>query len=148
MRTNTDCSVYNYYRNSATGLEEWRRTLLDAVHWESGSGIDVTRAGIAPGSYADALTTVYIPFGVSADGGQKTYLPPLEFAALDPDAAARHWTLAPGQDRLIMGEAPELAPGESPKALTGKYDNCVTVRSVAALNFGSAAMQHWEVVCT
>lgn len=133
-------TIYNQYRNRATNTVEWLRTVLtgqraggrDAVHWEDNKATNVIASGLAT---ADAVNVI-IWFSADADG--KTYLPPKAFAALSPEAASLHWTLAP-QDRMVKG----VTTGTIDAAMAG--DAAATITSVDTMDYGSEAMRHWEV---
>lgn len=135
-------TLFNQYKNLETNAVEFRRTLLSgerrpgkpAVHWENNKATNVIASGLTT---ADAVN-VMIWFSVDAEG--KTYLPPKAYAALPPEALDQHWTLAP-QDRLVKGDVPD-APINDIVAL---YDDVTTITSVDTMDYGSPAMQHWEV---
>lgn len=134
MNTNTIATLFNQYKNYETNAVEIHRTLLNAVHWENNKATNVLTSGI---SQADS-TCVMIWFSVEAEG--KTYLPPKQYAALPPDQVGKHWTLAQ-QDRLVKGNVPDAPIND----VVAQNDDVITITSVDTMDYGSPAMQHWEV---
>lgn len=100
LTANTPATLYNKYVNPLTRKEEWRRTELDAVHWENNKAANVKASGIAS---ADS-TEVMIWFSVGAGG--KQYVEAKRYTALPPDEVDGYWTLAEMDDRLIKGIVP------------------------------------------
>lgn len=135
-------TIYNKYRNRTSNKEEWLRTVLtgrraggrDAIHWEDNRAANVIASGLTT---ADA---VEVMIWHTVDTGGKTYLPPKAFAALSPEDAIKHWTLAP-QDRLLKGAAPDGTLND----ILPYCDAEITITSVDAMDYGSDAMRHWEV---
>lgn len=140
-------TIYNRYQNAETRKEEWRRTVLSgrravggghAVHWENNRATNVITSGLAA---ADAVS-VMIWFSVTAEG--RTYLPPMEYAALSPAEVGRYWTMTPGHDRLLKGVGPAV-DGDITIGKIAARDGCITITSVDAMDFGRPHMHHWEV---
>lgn len=140
MLTNTAATLYNEYTNPDTKRKEWRRTELEAVHWENNKATNVIQSGLAS---ADS-TFIMIWFSVTTTDG-RTYLPPKQYAALPADRVDSHWTLLPMHDRMIKGIVPGPAVAESLADLDKEYDDLITVKSVDTMDYGSPAMHHWEV---
>lgn len=88
--------------------------------------------------------TLFIPFTISTD---KTYLPPKQYLALADKS--RNWTIFEGGENsgtecwFIKGEqAEDIYPFATARE---KHDYCYRVTTVDFLDYGSEAMQHWEV---
>lgn len=140
MLTNTAATLYNEYVNPDTKRKEWRRTELDAVHWENNKATNVIASGLES---ADS-TFLMIWFSVQASDG-RTYLPPKQYAALSAAEVDRHWTLWPMHDRMIKGIVPGPAVVETLADMDKAYDDLITVKSVDTMDYGSPSMKHWEV---
>ncbi|MBW7573913.1 hypothetical protein [Caproiciproducens faecalis] len=123
-------TIYNYTKAG------YNRTVLRGVLWEDTKAKNVNKTG----STSVDSARVFVPFSV--DSGGATYKSPAEYQAYPTGA----WTLQIKQkDFIVKGECPfVLVPGGSIAELTTNYD-ALTITSVTACDFGSAAMHHWEV---
>lgn len=123
-------TIYNYTK---TG---YNRTVLHGVLWEDTKAKNVNKTG----STAVDSVRVFIPFNV--DSGGAMYKPPAEYQAA-PDRA---WTMQIKQkDFIVKGECPYApTPGGSIAELTTNYE-ALSITSVTTCDYGSKAMQHWEV---
>lgn len=140
MRCNTDCTIYNYYRNVSSGVEEVITTHLDGVFWESRKAVNRIKAGMTE---ADSMT-VYIPLDVTATGS-KPYIDPVKYALLSPEDARKHWTLTEGTDYIAKGiTATASTSRELKEVMSGAYEH-FKITSVDPKLFGSGNMRHWEV---
>lgn len=113
-------------------------TVLRGVFLDESKAVNVRESGLEG---ADAAT-LYIPFGISTPG--KTYLPPMVYwASQDKDA---HWTLSTqgkgGTTFFVSGEVVEDITFDR---MNMTHDGVYLITKVDAKNFGSPAVQHWEV---
>ena len=120
--------------------------LLRDVMLQARNGQSVQRRGDAEETQA----TLYIPLSVHAvnpAGEALTFLPPLEYAScMDPE---KHWTLQPEGESA--GRCSFFVKGEIPEACTlaearEKYDYVYIVAGWQLHDYGSRALQHYEVV--
>jgi len=115
VRTNTDCTLYA--KTIVNGAEVYTRSVILAVMWENRKAANVIRSGPIE---ADAVR-VFIPFARGA----------LSFKA---------------GDVLVKGVVTDtVGTGFTLSALKAKYANAVTVRSVDTMDYGSPALQHWQI---
>ena len=96
------------------------------------------------------MRSLYVPLSVHAvneTGEPLTFLPPLEYArCTDPE---KHWTLQPEGESA--GRCSFFVKGEIPEACSlaearEKYDYVYIVAGWQLHDYGSRALQHWEVV--
>lgn len=120
MRTNTAMTLYS--KAIVAGDEVWTRSVVDAVEWENADiANNSSRVGSAGVLEADQVT-VFIAFSV-----------------------APNLVINPG-DYIAMGELDdEITSGFTITNLRRTYRDVAVVRRVNRLDFGSYAMQHWEV---
>ena len=115
MRTNADLTIY--HKSVVAGAESWTRQAVTAVMWENRKAANVLRSGLLE---ADSVT-VYVPF-------------------------ARGDIAVKAGDVLVKGIVTDtIGPGFTITALKAKYADVVTVRSVDTMDYGSVAMQHWQI---
>ena len=129
------------YHSDSPFLVHLRGVMLQALNGQS-----VQRRGDAE----ENQTTLYIPLSVhalNAAGETLTFLPPLEYArCTDPE---KHWTLQPEGESsgrgsvFVKGEIPEPC---SLAEAREKYDYVYIVAGWQLHDYGSRALQHWEVV--
>ena len=117
-------------------------TVLRGVLLAATKAINVRESGLEG---ADAVS-LYIPFNVEAVDGEtkeaKQYAGPVEFWRAERRDGL--WTLSTGGDTFVVkGEAVE--PGASFERISLTYDGVYTVTKVDERDFGSPALQHWEV---
>ena len=120
--------------------------ILRPVMLQALNGQSVQRRGDAE----ENQTTLYIPISVHAvnmAGEPLTFLPPLEYArCTDPE---KHWTLQPEGESagrcsfFVKGEIQETC---SLAEAREKYDYVNIVAGWQLHDYGSRALQHWEVV--
>ena len=129
------------YHSDSPFLVHLRGVMLQALN-----GRSVQRRGDAE----ENQTTLYIPLSVqavNATGEPLTFLPPLEYArCTDPE---KHWTLQPEGESA--GRCSFFVKGEIPEACSlaearEKYDYVYIVAGWQLHDYGSRALQHWEVV--
>ena len=121
-------------------------TLLRGVMLQALNGQSVQRRG----DQEETIATLYVPLSVNAinqPGENVSFLPPLEYARCsDPE---KHWTLqAEGES---AGRGSFFVKGEIPEACTlaearEKYDFVYVVAGWQLHDYGSRALQHYEVV--
>jgi len=120
--------------------------LLRSVMLQALNGQSVQRRG----DTEENQTTLYIPLSVRAEnaaGEPLTFLPPLEYArCTDPE---KHWTLQPEGESA--GRCSFFVKGEIPEACSlaearEKYDYVYVVAGWQLHDYGSRALQHYEIV--
>ena len=120
--------------------------ILRSVMLQALNGQSVQRRG----DTEENQTTLYIPLSVHAEnaaGESLTFLPPLEYARCpEPE---KHWTLQPEGESA--GRCSFFVKGEIPEACTlaearEKYDFVYIVAGWQLHDYGSRALQHYEVV--
>lgn len=134
MISNCDITIYNKY--IVNRAEQWQRTVILQVAWESTKAI----AGQRFQQPANTVT-IFIPFDRKATG----YATPKQWQALT-DKTGR-WTLQEG-DVIVRGSVDDEIVGDfTITSLRAAYDDVVSIASVDAMDLGSASMQHFEVGC-
>ena len=121
-------------------------TLLRGVMLQALNGQSVQRRG----DQEETIATLYVPLFVNAinpSGEKVSFLPPREYArCTEPE---KHWTLqAEGES---AGRGSFFVKGEIPEACTlaearEKYDFVYVVAGWQLHDYGSRALQHYEVV--
>ena len=121
-------------------------TLLRGVMLQALNGQSVQRRG----DQEETIATQYVPLSVhatNAAGENATFLPPLEYARCsDPE---KHWTLqAEGES---AGRGSFFVKGEISEACSlaearERYDYVYVIAGWQLHDYGSRALQHWEVV--
>ena len=131
MLTEADCTIYNKYMVGR--VDTWQRVQIEGVHWEQRHARE--------GSEDNDFTLVFIPFARGDD-----YLKPRAWQALASKSGA--WTLQIG-DVIVKGlVSDELVTGTFTLSnLKAAYDDVLMIGSVDTRDFGSSAMQHWELTC-
>jgi hypothetical protein len=115
MRTNANLTIY--HKSIVARAESWSREAVQDVMWENRKAANVIQSGLLE---ADSVT-VYIPF-------------------------ARGDISVKAGDVLVKGIVTDtIGPSFTITNLKAKYDDVVTVRSVDTMDYGSAAMQHWQI---
>lgn len=128
MQTNAMITIYNHYIDQKTQEDHYQRTMIGPVFWDSASLID------------EEEVTVYVPF---ASSSERQYVGPKAFAALEDKSA--YWTLDM-EDKIVRGVI-DFEPDANQRIgkLEQMYDNVITIKRVDTRDYGSKAMQHWEV---
>ena len=129
MITESDCTIYNKHQVSRVDI--FYRVQIEGVHWEQRHARE--------GNEDNDFTLVFIPFARGED-----YLKPREWQALSNKS--EHWTLQIG-DVIVKGlVSDELVAGTFTLSnLKAAYDDVLMIASVDTRDFGSSALQHWEV---
>ena len=147
MYTPHTVTLYNGIRSASSLSTEYNVTILRNVFLDISKGANVIKSGLES---ADAAT-LFIPFAVeavnAATGEAQQYVLPKEYA----QAADRSglWTIQPGGAAgssmcfFAKGEVVEL--NADFQTVNGNHDDVFRVSSVDVRDFGSSAMQHWEV---
>jgi hypothetical protein len=117
MKTNADLTLYMGGVNPVTRTEEWTRVQVRAVFWEDRKAANVLRSGNLE---ADRVA-VYIPL---ARGPLALKIGDVMVKGLVSDEITQNFTMAD---------------------LRRKYSDVATIRSVDTMDYGSPAMQHWEL---
>jgi len=129
------------YHSDSPFLVHLRGVMLQALNGQS-----VQRRG----DQEETNSSLYVPLSVhavNAAGESLTFLPPLEYArCTDPE---KHWTLQPEGESA--GRCSFFVKGEIPEACSlaearEKYDYVYIVAGWQLHDYGSRALQHWEVV--
>lgn len=120
--------------------------LLRGVMLQALNGQSVQRRG----DQEETITTLYVPLSVhatNAAGEKLSFLPPQEYArCTDPE---KHWTLQ--TEAESAGRGSFFVKGEIPAACTlaearEKYDYVYVVAGWQLHDYGSRALQHYEIV--
>lgn len=135
-------TLYNVTEDPETLVQVTGITVLQNVFLDASKAANAKLTGPEG---ADAVALI-IPFDVNAtDGGTgqaKTYAEPVAYAAAADKSGL--WTLEPGgRCFFIKGVVVEM--GASFQELNANHDGVYKVTKVDTKDFGSAAMQHWEV---
>ena len=120
--------------------------LLHGVMLQVMNGRSVQRRG----DVEESRATLYVPLTVRAEnaaGEELSFLPPRDYARCsDPE---KHWTLQPEGESA--GRCSFFVKGEIPEACSlaearEKYDYVYVVAGWQLHDYGSRALQHYEVV--
>ena len=120
--------------------------ILRSVMLQALNGQSVQRRG----DQEETNANLYVPLSVRAEnaaGEPLTFLPPLEYARCpEPE---KHWTLQP--EGQTAGRCSFFVKGEIPEACSlaearEKYDFVYIVAGWQLHDYGSLALQHYEVV--
>ena len=141
-------TVYNIVRETAQDTMEDMVTnyitILRGVMLQASKAVNVRRTGLES---ADAVD-LYIPFttpAVGADGADKRFATPLEFAAASDKTGI--WTLSANgkgcTTLFVKGEV--IEPRMTAQQLEAAYDGCYKVTKVDELDYGGSEMLHWHV---
>lgn len=117
-------------------------TILRGVFLDASKATNVRESGLEG---ADAVT-LHVPFSVTAVDGvtdaEKKYVGPMEFWRAEDKSGI--WTLSIDRNTFFCkGEVVE--PDRSEEYINLRYDGVYTVTKIDTKDFGSPAMQHWEV---
>ena len=117
-------------------------TILRGVMLQASKAVNVRESGLEG---ADSVN-LYIPFAVEAvdgiTGKEKTYAEPQEFFNASDKTGL--WTLSVnGNGGITFFVKGEFATENETLALS--QDGCYTVTKVDEKDYGSPAMQHWQV---
>lgn len=117
MRTNSDCTIFIGGVNPVTREQEWTRVQVRAVQWENRKAANVLQSGNLEADQA----AIYIPL-------------------------ARGPLALKTGDVIVRGlAADEIGSSFTISDLKRKYADVLTIRSVDLLDYGSPALQHWQV---
>ena len=127
---NSDITIYNKYIENRS--EKYKRTVIPDVVWQATDAISRAKEQVAANS-----ALIMIPFALGAE-----YQKPKVWAT-DRDG----WTLQEG-DVVVRGiVTDEITTEYGISNLQKDYDDVLTIFSIAAMDEGSANVQHWELNC-
>jgi hypothetical protein len=131
---NCNITIYNKYIENR--VEKWQRAEILEVGWEDTKAVNSQRFGTAAN-----LAVVFIPFDRKATG----YASPKTWQALT-DKSDR-WTLQEG-DVIVRGiVTDEIDSNFTITDLRAENDHVFAIASVDEMDYGSPAVQHFEVGC-
>lgn len=147
MYTNTDATLFNYFKDKETGKVTYRKTYLRGVFWDDVKQSNVIKSGLA----TVESVLICIPFSVNADN--KQYKSPKEYQKLTDEEKDNAFTfIANSQDMIVKGIVDYEIDNTSSKTISeglmylrNNYDNVMTISVVDEKDFGSEAMRHWEL---
>lgn len=147
MYTNTDATLYNYFKDKETGKVSYRKTYLKGVFWDDVKQSNVIKSGLA----TVESVLICIPFSVNADN--KVYKSPKEYQKLSDEEKDNAFTfVANSQDIIVKGIVDYDIDNTSSKTISeglmylrNNYDSVMTISVVDEKDFGSEAMRHWEL---
>ena len=117
MKTNADMTLYVRSVDADTRAEEWARLQVRCVQWEASDGAKV----LPNGTIKDDKATIYVPFIRGPLNLQEGFV-------------------------IVKGlVTDEITSSFTMTDLRAKYPDVLTIRRVTPRDFGSAAMQHWEL---
>jgi len=128
-------TLYNYI-GEANYVAVYSVTILQNVN------VHMSRSSSLPGEHTNSATLCIFDQqleAVSVDGVAKSFLPNLEWEALDADERTNYWTLDgkhAGKDIFVLGTSDSEWP-------TG---DSYRIDSAERYNRGTLAVQHWKVV--
>lgn len=124
-------TVYNKVYDKDKGVDKYRRTVIENVHFEERKGANVVKSGL---EQSDSVL-ICIPYTSPAT----IYIGPKGFEMAENKT--EFFTLKSG-DIVCRGEVDiEITSLKE----FGKAQEYYTITSVDFYGFGSAKMQHWEV---
>lgn len=139
-------TVYNSHEDLDSLENVYNVTVLEGVFLDISKGANVMQSGL---ENADSAR-LFIPFSIEAINGKtgqaQTYVEPKEYERLEDKSAA--WTIRAGGSSsskdcfFVKGK---VISEEGFQEINAKYDYVFRVSSVDLRDFGSEAMQHWEV---
>ena len=116
MRTNSSMTVYS--KSVVGGVDSWSRFIIPAVEWENARIATTLQAG---GTIEGDKVSVFIPI------------------------TPNNFTINPG-DYIVKGSVyDDISSTFTISDLKRKYSTAAVVREVNKLDFGSPALQHWEI---
>lgn len=147
MYTNTDATLFNYFKDKETGKVTYRKTYLRGVFWDDVKQSNVLKSGLA----TVESVLICIPFSVNADN--KQYKSPKEYQKLTDVGKDNAFTfVANSQDIIVKGIVDYEIDNTSSKTISeglmylkNNYDSVMTISVVDEKDFGSEAMRHWEL---
>lgn len=134
MRTNADITLYSRYRDPITQADQYQRTVLVGVFWDSYQAVNVRKSGLDNVDHV----RVFISHQVSAMG---EYRKPKAWQQKADKVG--FWTLQPG-DKMVLGQV-DYEIEKTASELDKRFDDVLTITKIDDKNFGSPALQHWEV---
>lgn len=120
MQTNADCMILNRIYDAGLRKYIWQKTQIAGVFWEDNFAASIKKDWI----HGEHRCRIFIPFTAK---GERPFA---DAGVFDKNPTA-FFTLRP-EDRIVRG-------WDSTSAF-------LTIMQVITLDFGSADMQHWEVI--
>lgn len=147
LYTNTNATLYNYFKDKESGKVSYRKTYLRGVFWDDMKQSNVIKSGIA----TIESVLICVPFSVNADN--KVYKSPKEYQKLSDEEKDGAFTfVANSQDIIVKGIVDYEIDNTSSKTISeglmylrNNYDSVMTISVVDEKDFGSEPMRHWEI---
>lgn len=140
-------TIYNARLDAETRRSKYIPTVIRGVSYVEAKGATVNGNGV----WSDAVQyKIRVPAGAEVQDG-RTYLPGLEYAKLDDEAARRHWTIQK-KDLMVLGAVTE--PAGSPAVFEDTLDNYAREHSLNLIHVteyaddtmgGSRYTKHWRI---
>jgi len=130
---NSDITIYNKYIENR--VEKYQRFEVHAVIWQSTDAISRAKEQVAANS-----ALIMIPFARGV-----AYLEPKAWQALADKS--NYWTLQEGDVIVRDIVTDEIDTEYTISNLRADNNYVVMIHAIAAMNEGSANVQHWEVNC-
>lgn len=122
-------TVYNYRRDPDTGQETWIRSVVRGVQWSHNKSEVTTSGGVQTESKVERITIDF-----QRRYGNKSYLPPQEYARLSDEERGDFWTLdaKQGKDIMVLGVSErEISRDYRISRLLEDHQYAVTVTAVS-----------------
>lgn len=101
-------TVFNSRVDSGSRRNKYMPTLIRGVTYVEAKGATVNGNGV----WSDSVQyKIRVPIRAKIQDG-RTYLPGLEYAKLDDEAARKHWTIQK-QDLVVLGDVSDLDDGSA-----------------------------------
>lgn len=139
MLKNADVTIYNKHFNSTTRADEYQRTYLYGVNWNSSKAVNVIKSGLVSADSA----VIQIPVNVTADNG-KAFASEKNWQAKTLQQISAFWTLQEG-DTIVKGIVDYAIPPGTIAGLEKAYDDVLTITSVDVIDQGSRMLHHYRV---
>lgn len=135
--TNADMTIYNKVYDRDSGSNEYHKTFLKGVNWQSTTQIVPSDNGVISANVAE----IYIPFMVDTD---KVYKAPRNF--INDNDKEDCFTISPG-DIVIKGIIEdEITSQNDEKRIKNTFDDVRVIAGADTNDNGSVEMQHWKVM--
>lgn len=136
-------TVYNFYRDTETEKEIWKRTVVTGVQWSHNKSEVSVSGGVQTENKVESITIDF-----QRAYGNKPYLPPNEYKKLSAEECSGYWTLdaKSGSDVLILGVCDkEISNQYRLSDLQKDFQYAVTVTAVSD-NRNRPRLKHIKVV--
>lgn len=148
MITNVDAvTVFNSRLDSESRRNKYIPTLIRGVSYVEAKGATVNGNGV----WSDSVQyKIRVPVQAKIQD-DRTYLPDLEYAKLDDEAARKHWTIQK-QDLVVLGDASELDGGSAVfEDMLNSYAREHSLNLIRVTEYaddtmgGSRHTRHWRI---